>query len=223
MTQTMNKKGRLNVWYFNDEIYYTMKEAAELIGVSYWRIQRSFRKGSIKGGIPKTSDCSEEPFHPNLVPLSYIKAEKKRLEIENRIKNGIGSIISEIPDYHSLPHEVKIQKVRESFEADKQIIANLLGVSVMLMDILEEGGVTHPKLAEKIGKIYKMSNSEIESMMPANYRKHGKKYDPDKYKDPVDIYGMNSDYFGRWRFKDEGYEEVRPEIFEEGTDEEDYE
>ena len=223
MTQTMNKKGRLNVWYTNDEIYYTMKEAAQMIGVSYWKIQRSFRKGSIKGGIPKTSDCSEEPFHPNLVPLSYIQSEKKRIELEAKIKNGIGAIISEIPDYNSLPHEIKIQKVRESFQADKQIIANLLGVSVMLMDILEEGGVTHPKLAEKIGKIYKMTNLEIELMMPPNYRKHGKKYDPDKYKNPVDIYGMNSDYFGRWRFKDESDEEVRPEIFKEGTDEEDYE
>ena len=59
--------------------------------------------------------------------------------MENRIKNGIGSIISEIPDYQSLPHEVKIQKVRETLQADKQTIANLLGVSVMLMDILEEG------------------------------------------------------------------------------------
>lgn len=211
------------MWYINNEIYYTMKEAAQMIGVSYWRIQRSFRKGSIKGGIPKTSDCSEEPFHPNLVPLSYIQSEKKRIELEAKIKNGIGTIISEIPDYQSLPHTVKIKKVRETFQTDKQVIANMLEVSVMLMNILEEGGVTHPKLAEKIGKIYKMSNSEIEAMMPANYRKHGKKYDPDKYKDPVDIYGMNSDYFGRERYKNESDEEIRPEIFEEGTDEEAYE
>lgn len=188
-----------------NEVYYTMKEAAEMIGVSYWIIQRRFRKGLIEGGIPKTSPCSTEPAHPNLVPLSYIKAEKKRLEMENRIKNGIGGIISKIPDYQSLPHEVKIQKVRETLQADKQTIANLIGVSVMLMDILEEGGVTHPKLARKIGKIYGMTGAEIESMMPVNYRKHGKQYDPDRYKDPVDIYGMNSDYFGRERHKDEGY------------------
>lgn len=137
--------------------------------------------------------------------------------MENRIKNGIGSIISEIPDYQSLPHEVKIQKVRETLQADKQTIANLLGVSVMLMDILEEGGVTHPKLARKIGKIYGMTGAEIESMMPVNYRKHGKQYDPDRYKDPVDIYGMNSDYFGRERYKDEGYEKIRSEIFKKGA------
>lgn len=206
------------MWYFDgNEVYYTMKEAAELIGVSYWRIQRSFRKGSIKGGIPKTSDCSEEPFHPNLVPLSYIQSEKKRIELEAKIKNGIGAIILEIPNYQSLPHEVKIRKVREAFQTDKQTIANMVGVSVMLMDILEEGGVTHPKLAKKIGKIYKMSNYEIEAMMPVNYRKHGKQYDPDRYKDPVDIYGMNSDYFGRERYKDESDEEVRPEIFEESA------
>lgn len=211
------------MWYLNDEIYYTMKEAAKLIGINYDVLRKHFAKGMVKGGLRRTPYCSEEPFHPNLVPLSYIQSEKKRIELEAKIKNGIGAIISEISDYQSLPHEVKIQKVRESFQADKQIIANLLGVSVMLMDILEEGGVTHPKLAEKIGKIYKMSNSEIEAMMPENYRKHSKKYDPDKYRDPIDIYGMNSDYFGRWRFKDEGDEEMRPEIFEEGTDEEDYE
>lgn len=206
------------MWRFDgNEVYYTMKEAAEMIGVSYWIIQRRFRKGLIEGGIPKTSSRSTEPFHPNLVPLSYIKVEKKRLEMENRIKNGIGSIISEIPDYQSLPHEVKIQKVRETLQADKQTIANLLGVSVMLMDILEEGGVAHPNLAAKIGKIYKMSNSEIESMMPVNYRKHGKQYDPDRYKDSVDIYGMNSDYFGRERYKDEGYEKIRSEIFKKGA------
>lgn len=206
------------MWCFDgNEVYYTIKEAAEMIGVSYWIIQRRFRKGLIEGGIPKTSSCSTEPFHPNLVPLSYIKAEKKRLEMENRIKNGIGSIISEIPDYQSLPHEVKIQKVRETLQADKQMIANLLGVSVMLMDILEEGGVTHPKLARKIGKIYGMTGAEIESMMPVNYRKHGKQYDPDRYKDPVDIYGMNSDYFGRERYKDEGYEKIRSEIFKKGA------
>lgn len=87
----------------------------------------------------------------------------------------------------------------------------------MLMDILEEGGVTHPKLAKKIGKIYGMTGAEIESMMPVNYRKHGKQYDPDRYKDPVDIYGMNSDYFGRERYKDEGYEKIRSEIFKKGA------
>lgn len=206
------------MWRFDgNEVYYTMKEAAEMIGVSYWIIQRRFRKGLIEGGIPKTSSCSTESCHPNLVPLSYIKAEKKRLEMENRIKNGIGGIISKIPDYQSLPHEVKIQKVRETLQADKQTIANLIGVSVMLMDILEEGGVTHPKLARKIGKIYEMTGAEIESMMPVNYRKHGKQYDPDRYKDPVDIYGMNSDYFGRERHKDEGYEKIRSEIFKKGA------
>ena len=54
-------------------------------------------------------------------------------------------------------------------------------------------------------------------MMPVNYRKHGKQYDPDRYKDPVDIYGMNSDYFGRERYKDEGYEKMRSEIFKKGA------
>lgn len=211
------------MWYIDNEIYYTIKEAAKMTGISYTTMKSRFNRGLIKEGIPKTSDCSEEPFHPNLVPLSYIQSEKKRIELEAKIKNGIGTIISEIHDYQSLPHTVKIQKVRETFQADKQIIANMLGVSVMLMDILEEGGVTHPKLAKKIGKIYKMTNSEIEAMMPENYRKHSKKYDPDKYKDPVDIYGMNSDYFGSERYKNESNEEIRPEIFEEGTDEEDYE
>ena len=39
------------MWCFDgNEVYYTMKEAAEMIGVSYWFIQRRFRKGLIEGG-----------------------------------------------------------------------------------------------------------------------------------------------------------------------------
>ena len=39
------------MWRFDgNEVYYTMKEAAEMIGVSYWIIQRRFRKGLIEGG-----------------------------------------------------------------------------------------------------------------------------------------------------------------------------
>lgn len=75
------------MWCFDgSEVYYTIKEAAEMIGVSYWIIQRRFRKGLIEGGIPKTSSCSTESFRPNLVPLSYIKAEKKRLEMRTELK-----------------------------------------------------------------------------------------------------------------------------------------
>lgn len=39
------------MWCFDgNEVYYTMKEAAEMIGVSYWIIQKRFRKGLIEGG-----------------------------------------------------------------------------------------------------------------------------------------------------------------------------
>lgn len=75
------------MWCFDgNEVYYTIKEAAEMIGVSYWIIQRRFRKGLIKGGIPKTSSCSTKPFHPNLVPLSYIKAEKSGLKWRTELR-----------------------------------------------------------------------------------------------------------------------------------------
>ena len=206
------------MWCFDgNEVYYTIKEAAQMTGICYDTMKNRFNRGLVKGALPRTAHCSEEPFHPNLVPWSYIKAEKERIATAKKIEEGIVGTISKIPDYRSLPHTTKIQKVRETLQADKQTIANMLGVSVMLMDILEEGGVTHPKLAEKIGKVYKMSNSEIEAMIPVNYRKHGKQYDPDRYKDPVDIYGMNSDYFGKWRFKDEGYEKIRSEIFKKGA------
>lgn len=213
------------MWHFNDEIYYTLKEAAKMTGIPYNTMKARFVRGLIKGALPRTPNCSEQIYHPNLVPWSYIKAEKERIDVGERLKASISATISNISDYQSLPHAVKIRKVRETLHADKQVIANLVGVSAMLMDILEEGGTTHPKLAKKVGKIYQMTNLEIELMMPPNYRKkHGKGYDPDKYKSPVDIYGMGSYYFGRWRFgdEDEGYEEIRPEIFEEGTDEEAY-
>lgn len=75
------------MWRFDgNEVYYTMKEAAEMIGVSYWIIQRRFRKGLIEGGIPKTSSRSTEPFHPNLVPLSYIKVKKSGLKWRTELK-----------------------------------------------------------------------------------------------------------------------------------------
>lgn len=206
------------MWCFDgNEVYYTMKEAAKMIGVSYNVIRERFAKGRIPGRIRRTTDCSGGPFHPNLVPWSYIKSEKLRRETEDRAKERMREAISKIPDYKFLNRTEKIRLVREASELSKQEIANLLGVSVMLMDILEEGGATHPKLAKKIGKIYGMTGAEIESMMPVNYRKHGKQYDPDRYKDPVDIYGMNSDYFGRERHKDEGYEKIRSEIFKKGA------
>ena len=55
------------------------------------------------------------------------------------------------------------------------------GVSEHLLENIEEGYVTHPKIAEIIGKAYELTEKEIEDLVPENHRKSSDKYEPDKY------------------------------------------
>lgn len=57
------------------------------------------------------------------------------------------------------------------------------GVSETLIKMVENGLVTHPKLAQRIGKEYGLSKKDIYELMPENYRP-GPNYNPDKYKAP---------------------------------------
>ena len=54
------------------------------------------------------------------------------------------------------------------------------GASAVLLRMLERGNVTHPKIAEQVGKAYKLSKEDIYQLMPENYRPRDG-YDPDKY------------------------------------------
>lgn len=61
------------------------------------------------------------------------------------------------------------------------------GVSTTLLDMIEKGYVTHPKIAEKLGEAYGLTKEETEDLMPENQRSSHPKYDPNKYKAIEDI------------------------------------
>ena len=50
----------------------------------------------------------------------------------------------------------------------------------MLEDCDQE--ITHPKIAERIGRQYQLSMEQTENLMPEHYRKSSPNYDPDLYR-----------------------------------------
>lgn len=64
-------------------------------------------------------------------------------------------------------------------------------VSPGLLRLLEEdeNAVTHPNLAARVGRAYKLSKHRTLGLMPEN-RRPGKHYDPDKYKITEDDGGL---------------------------------
>lgn len=50
----------------------------------------------------------------------------------------------------------------------------------MLEDCDQE--VTHPSIAQRVGKAYKLTKEQTEGLMPEHYRKSSPNYDPDKYR-----------------------------------------
>lgn len=75
----------------------------------------------------------------------------------------------------------KIVKYREQHDISRKQLADRLGISEVLVGIIENGGVTVPGIAKRIGKLCQLTYLEIEELMPLNRRKHGGRYDPDKY------------------------------------------
>lgn len=63
-------------------------------------------------------------------------------------------------------------------------MARICELSEGLIEMLEENeyDVTHPKIAERLGKAYEMTPEQTEGLMPENYRKSSPNYDPDKYR-----------------------------------------
>ena len=57
-------------------------------------------------------------------------------------------------------------------------------ISATLLSMLEkcDQEVTHPNIAERIGKQYHLSKKRTESLMPEHYRKSSPNYDPDLYR-----------------------------------------
>lgn len=56
--------------------------------------------------------------------------------------------------------------------------------SVTLLEMLEwnEDEVTHPNIAARIAKEYKLSKRDAERLLPENYRPSSPCYDPGRYK-----------------------------------------
>ena len=65
-------------------------------------------------------------------------------------------------------------------------MATALGISEGLLRIVEEGGVTHPNIALKIQKRFKLTDLQTEDLMPLCRRPHGGDYDPNRYVAAVD-------------------------------------
>lgn len=75
----------------------------------------------------------------------------------------------------------KMVKFRESKGLDIRDMAYRCRIGPTLMEILEEGGVTTPKLVPQIAEQYGLTELEAEDLMPEHMRPHGPDYDPDRY------------------------------------------
>ena len=71
---------------------------------------------------------------------------------------------------------------REKRHVTLEIMAKAAECSEVLLENIEldDKYVTHPRIAERIAKAYKLTKKQYHSMIPENYRP-GKNYDPDRY------------------------------------------
>jgi len=63
----------------------------------------------------------------------------------------------------------------------REALARRAKISYKLVHILENGGVTHPKIAKRLGRILGLSAKVTEELMPENRRPSSPYYDPLKY------------------------------------------
>ena len=61
-------------------------------------------------------------------------------------------------------------------------VAEELGISSYLLDVIENGGVTHPNIVERIRRFYGFTQEEVEVLMPENRRPSSPNYDLNKLK-----------------------------------------
>lgn len=66
------------------------------------------------------------------------------------------------------------------------------GISEALLDLIENGGVTHPDIARRFVEAYEFPEDCIEELIPRNYRKGGGEYDPDRYRRMENVDGKES-------------------------------
>lgn len=76
---------------------------------------------------------------------------------------------------------LKMVKIRTDAGITVHNMAKMIGMGAHLLEMIELGWVTHPKIAKKIGAIYKLTPIETEALMPVCRRVHGGDYEPNRY------------------------------------------
>ena len=70
---------------------------------------------------------------------------------------------------------------RENYKLSYEKLSEKSGVSPGLIELVENGAVTHPLIVERFKELYSLTDIEAEELLPINRRPHDPKYDPDKY------------------------------------------
>ena len=89
---------------------------------------------------------------------------------------------------------LKIVEFREKMQLSVTQLAHMVDISTGLMQMIEEGEVTAPGIALRIGKVVGLTELETEELMPVNRRPHHPDYDPSKYviPDTIKTYSSNT-------------------------------
>lgn len=81
----------------------------------------------------------------------------------------------------------KIKEYREKRWFTREQFGKQVGISKYLVGMIEEGDVTHPKIAQRIAEVVGLTDLETEFLMPIIHRSHGEDYEPNRYVHPVDF------------------------------------
>lgn len=73
---------------------------------------------------------------------------------------------------------------RKAHGFDIQAMAKKCKISKTLLEMLESNDqeITHPKIAERVSRAYKLTRAQMEGLMPEHYRKSSPNYNPTLYK-----------------------------------------
>lgn len=80
----------------------------------------------------------------------------------------------------------KMKKWREDRHLTCKQVSEICGVGNVLIAMIENGEVTHPKIVEKFKELYSLTDLEAEELLQKNRREHDIEYEPDKYVSPAD-------------------------------------
>ena len=81
----------------------------------------------------------------------------------------------------------KMKKLRKDRDISLRKMSEWTDVGAGLLNMVENGAVTHPKIVERIRIGYDLTEEEAEELLPKIHRKSSPDYDPDKYKAPQDL------------------------------------